>query len=161
MGFNEVSWTSWCSDGAMERRGGFSEHKSLQEIDVQMFLEILLANHLHVVALDCLWKLSVAQSSGMEQWHPVGPVLPHCLFSVSYCATNTSPGGETMKLGNPLSKKRKPGHQPCKSKVLSLTGNSCKPQKVLFLSSKGKNTCVFIRKILIVILTIFCLHYPS
>lgn len=66
-----------------------------------------------------------------------------------------------MKLGNPWSKKRKPGHQPCRSKVLSLTGNSCKLQKVLFLSSKGKNTYVFIRKILIVILTIFCLHYPS
>lgn len=50
------------SDGTVERRGGFLEHKSLQEIDVQMFLEILLANHLHVMVVDFLWKLLVAQS---------------------------------------------------------------------------------------------------
>lgn len=48
----------------LERRGGFWEQESLQEMDVQMFLEALLANHLPVLALGCFWELSVAPSSG-------------------------------------------------------------------------------------------------
>lgn len=149
MGFNEVSWTSWCSDGAVEMRRGFSKHKSPQEIDVQMFLEILLANHLHIVVLDCLWKLLVARSFRDGAMTSSEPCVSTMLIQCRPVQQRPFQVEETMKPGHSLRKKRKPGHQPCRSKVLSLTGKSCKPQKVPFFSSKGKNTCVFMRKILV------------
>lgn len=70
----------------VERRRGFSEQESLQEMDVQMFLEALLAHPLPLVALGCLWERSVAPSSGMEQ-HPAVPVLPHRFFHVLSCVS--------------------------------------------------------------------------
>lgn len=85
-----------------------------------MFLKILLANHLHVMALDFLWKLLVAQSyrdGAMTTSRPCGYTL--LIQCVILCTKQTPPRADekvhilcsACETRTSLDKKRKPGHQ--------------------------------------------------
>lgn len=135
-----------------------------------MFLEILLANHLHVMAVDFLWKLLVAQSyrdGAVTSSRPSG--YTSLIQCVILCAKHLprqmrrcTSYAQTVKLGHPQTRKGNLDISDTEMRSLSLTGKSYKSQKVPFFSIQWKNTCAFMRKILIVNLSsIFFLCCPS